>query len=124
MNTFFDILAAVFLLAGIFFFVVGALGVVRLPDVYHRLHAASKSSTLGLIGLLLAATCHMGTAEVGVKALAVMLFLCVANPIGGAHAPLHSPHVYLPRSEKRPHRHRRLVRPHPPRVCRPLQAAA
>ncbi len=83
MNTFFDILAAVFLLAGLFFFFVGALGVVRLPDVYHRLHAASKSSTLGLIGLLLAAACHLGTAEVGVKAIAVMLFLCVANPIGG-----------------------------------------
>ena len=82
MNTFFDVLAAGFLLAGLFFFFVGAVGIVKLPDVYHRLHAASKSSTLGLMGLLLAATCHMGTTEVGVKALAVMLFIFVANPIG------------------------------------------
>ena len=82
MNTFFDLLAAGFLIAGLFFFFVGAVGIVKLPDVYHRLHAASKSSTLGLMGLLLAATCHMGTTEVGVKALAVMLFIFVANPIG------------------------------------------
>jgi len=82
MNDFFDLLAALFLLIGLFFFVVGAVGIVRLPDVYHRLHAASKSSTLGLMGLLLAAACHLGTTEVGVKALAVMVFLFVANPIG------------------------------------------
>ncbi len=82
MNTFFDTLAALFLLGGLFSFVVGALGVVRLPDVYHRLHAASKSSTVGMMGLLLAATCHLGTTEVGVKALMVMVFLFVANPVG------------------------------------------
>lgn len=82
MNNLFDTLAAFFLLAGLFFFFVGAVGIVKLPDVYHRLHAASKSSTLGLMGLLLAATFHMGTTEVGVKAIGVMGFIFVANPIG------------------------------------------
>ncbi|MEE9405754.1 MAG: monovalent cation/H(+) antiporter subunit G [Algisphaera sp.] len=82
MNTAFDLCAAAALLVGLFFFVVGAVGIIRMPDAYHRLHAATKSSTLGLMGLLLAATLHLGVSELGVKALAVMLFLFVANPIG------------------------------------------
>lgn len=82
MNLLFDLLAALCLLIGLSFFLVGAIGVVRLPDVYHRLHAATKSSTLGIMGLLLAAAFHLGTTGVGVKALAVVGFLFVANPVG------------------------------------------
>lgn len=39
------------LLAGMFFFISGTLGVLRFPDVYSRLHAVTKADTLGL-GLL------------------------------------------------------------------------
>lgn len=39
------------LIAGLFFFVAGTLGVLRFPDVYSRLHALTKADTLGL-GLL------------------------------------------------------------------------
>lgn len=40
-----------FLLAGLFFFIAGTLGLLRFPDVYSRLHAVTKADTLGL-GLL------------------------------------------------------------------------
>ncbi len=40
------------LVGGVFFMLVGAVGVVRLPDVYCRSHASSKCVTLGIIGLL------------------------------------------------------------------------
>ncbi|MEM1355862.1 MAG: monovalent cation/H(+) antiporter subunit G [Planctomycetota bacterium] len=82
MQLFFDILAIGFLLAGLFFMFVGALGVVRLPDAYHRLHAASKCSTLGLMGLVAAAMCHVGTLDVMTKSIAVVLFAFVATPVG------------------------------------------
>jgi len=49
-----DLLTVACLLGGTFFMFVGALGVVRLPDVYCRSHAASKCVTLGIIGLLAA----------------------------------------------------------------------
>lgn len=39
------------LIAGVFFFIAGTLGVLRFPDVYSRLHAVTKADTLGL-GLL------------------------------------------------------------------------
>jgi multicomponent Na+:H+ antiporter subunit G len=45
------IVAWVFMLAGAVFFVTGALGLLRFPDVYSRLHAVTKTDTLGL-GLL------------------------------------------------------------------------
>ena len=77
-----DWFAALFLGAGLVFMVVGAIGVVRLPDAYNRLHAASKCVTLGLTGMLLAACYHLGTAPVVSKALATIAFTFVATPIG------------------------------------------
>lgn len=49
------ILSAIMLLFGIFFFVVGVVGIYRLPDAHSRLHAAGKVATLGLFGLLVGA---------------------------------------------------------------------
>lgn len=77
-----DIAAIVCLTMGLFFMLVGAVGVVRLPDVYHRLHAASKCSTLGLLGLVLAAMLHVGTLAVITKSIAVIGFAFVAVPVG------------------------------------------
>jgi len=77
-----DILALVSVLIGIAFMFIGAVGVMRLPDVYNRLHAASKCSTLGLLGLLLGAVFHIGTIAILAKAIMVMLFAFVATPLG------------------------------------------
>ena len=82
MQTLLDLLAALFVLIGLFFFAVGAVGIIRMPDTYHRLHAASKSSTLGLLGLLIGVTLHLDTADVFAKAAAVVIFAFVAAPIG------------------------------------------
>ena len=77
-----DTLAVFFLIGGLFFMLVGAIGVLRLPDAYHRLHAASKCSTLGMMGLALAACLHVGTADVVAKSIAVILFIFVSTPVG------------------------------------------
>ena len=77
-----DIFAIIFLLIGLFFMFVGALGVLRLPDVYHRLHGATKGTTLGLLGLLLAVMLHLGDMVVIIKASLTLLFAFVAVPVG------------------------------------------
>lgn len=90
-----NVLTAVALIGGLFFMLVGALGVLRLPDVYLRMIAASKCITLGISGMLLAAVFHftlIGTSpdsEAGSSALAastkavlVILFQFVAGPVG------------------------------------------
>ncbi|MEM7682256.1 MAG: monovalent cation/H(+) antiporter subunit G [Planctomycetota bacterium] len=77
-----DVLAIAFAVVGLLFMIVGTVGIVRLPDVYHRIHAASKCTTLGLMGLLIAAALFVGTAEVMLKGLLTMAFIFVAAPIG------------------------------------------
>lgn len=47
-----DILGLGLIFFGLFFFVVGVLGILRLPDAYSRLHATGKVATVGLFGLL------------------------------------------------------------------------
>ena len=77
-----DVLALLCLLGGLFFMTVGAIGVLRMPDVYHRLHAASKCTTLGLLGLLLAAVFHVHSLDVITKAVLTVAFTFVAAPVG------------------------------------------
>ena len=48
-----DLASWVFLLSGSFFFIVGAIGLIRMPDVYTRMHSVSVTETLGC-GLLIA----------------------------------------------------------------------
>ncbi|MEM6458421.1 MAG: monovalent cation/H(+) antiporter subunit G [Planctomycetota bacterium] len=82
MSAWSDIVAAGFVLVGLFFFFVGAIGVVRLPDTYHRLHAATKAQTLGLVGLLVGVMFHIGTGAVDAKVITVIVFLFTAGPVG------------------------------------------
>ncbi len=82
MNLLLDALSILLLLFGLVFMLVGAVGVVRLPDAYHRLHAASKCSTLGLLGLLLAAVVHLNTVDVVTKSALIIVFTFIAAPVG------------------------------------------
>src|SRR5690606_12694904 len=45
---------------GVFFMVVSAIGILRLPDVYTRMHAATKATTLGISCILIATGLHYG----------------------------------------------------------------
>lgn len=68
-------------LLGSAFMVIGALGVVRMPDVFTRLHAASVSDTFGvgliLIGLILVG----GLTLVSVKLAFLLAFLFLTGPV-------------------------------------------
>lgn len=75
-----DILSGLCLLAGAFFCLVGAVGLLRMPDFYTRMHAASVLETLGagliLLGLLLQA----GFTLVAAKLLMIGLLIFFASP--------------------------------------------
>jgi multicomponent Na+:H+ antiporter subunit G len=68
------------LLAGLFFHAVAALGVVRLPDFYTRLHAVSKAETLGVIFTVAALMVSAGPSLLAAKLILVAAFLFLANP--------------------------------------------
>ncbi|CAM4320870.1 monovalent cation/H(+) antiporter subunit G [Jeotgalicoccus halotolerans] len=77
-------LIALFLLAGAFFTLVAAIGVIRLPDTYTRLHAASKSSTLGvgmtLIGVFIYFAYYQAAFDT--QLLLAVLFIFISAPVG------------------------------------------
>jgi len=77
-----DLIAAALLLGGLLFMFIGSVGVVRLPDGFHRIHAVSVCATLGLTGMLLAACFHIGGAVLISKAIMTIVFLFVAAPAG------------------------------------------
>ncbi len=77
-----DLLATLFLLAGLFFMVVGVVGLHRFPDPYGKLHATTKCVTLGLLGMLLAVIFHIAEISVVTKAIMTIVFVFIANPVG------------------------------------------
>jgi len=68
-------------LVGSIFMLLAAVGVVRMPDVFLRLHSSTKSATLGAGCLLLGAAIYFGDFAVGVRALAVVAFLFATAPV-------------------------------------------
>lgn len=85
MNALLDIASWVLLSAGGLFCIVGALGMLRMPDFYTRVHAASVTDSLGaglvLAGLILQA----GASLVAVKLVIIGLLIFFTSP-AAAHA--------------------------------------
>jgi len=69
------------LLAGASLMLLAAVGVLRLPDVYSRMSATSKSATLGVALVLFGAAWHFGSADLAGQALVTVVFLYLTTPI-------------------------------------------
>ena len=79
----FEVLAVVFISVGLLFDFGGTIGILRLPDVYTRLHMAGKLDTLGSLSLLLGLsfiTMSHGELLTSGKILLILLFVFIANP--------------------------------------------
>ncbi|MEL6271252.1 MAG: monovalent cation/H(+) antiporter subunit G [Chloroflexota bacterium] len=74
-----EIIAAFWLAFGIFFYITGVVGVIRLPDAFSRLHASGKVATLGLFGLLLGVG-FINTGSI-LKLFTLGLFVAVTAPV-------------------------------------------
>jgi len=72
---------------GVIFDVLGCLGLVRLPDVYNRLQAATKCVTLGTCMILIGVAIHAGwdAKPMMIKSLLCAFFVLLTSPVG-AHA--------------------------------------
>ncbi|HIE65301.1 MAG: monovalent cation/H(+) antiporter subunit G [Nitrospira sp.] len=77
-----EILVPIFLGLGLFFIGVGCLGLYRMPDIFCRMHATSKATTLGLVFILMATFVHLGFASVGLKAVLAIIFAFLTAPVG------------------------------------------
>ena len=80
-----NIFGLIFIIVGLAFDVFGCLGLVRLPDVYNRLQAATKCVTMGTCSILFGSFLIVGFTAAGMKALLCIVFLMLTAPVA-AHA--------------------------------------
>ncbi|MDN7247214.1 monovalent cation/H(+) antiporter subunit G [Planococcus sp. N017] len=80
-----NILIIILISTGVIFSAVTALGLIRLPDVYTRTHAASKSSTLGVMGILAGTFIHFWLIEdhFNPQLIIAIAFLFITSPVAG-----------------------------------------
>lgn len=76
-----DILSIIFIVAGLFFLIVAAIGVIRLPDVFSRSHAVSLTDSLGAFLMLVGIALHEGLSKNMLKILVVIALLYILNPV-------------------------------------------
>ena len=81
-----EIIVIVLAAVGLAFSLSGAVGIVRMPDVYSRIQCSSKSITLGALPALIAVVVGEGPVSVyGSRALIIAVLLLVVNP-AASHA--------------------------------------
>ena len=76
-----NMLSIIFIVAGLFFMIVAAIGVIRLPDVFSRSHAASLADSLGAFLMLVGIALHEGLGINMLKILVVLVLLYILNPV-------------------------------------------
>jgi multicomponent Na+:H+ antiporter subunit G len=75
-----DLAVVFFLLSGTFFFLVGVIGLLRMPDVFTRMHATTKCDTMGAGLIFLGLILWKGFTLVSLVVFLVLLFLWITNP--------------------------------------------
>jgi len=78
-----DVLEVSLLISGSFILLLSAFGVMRLPDIFCRLHALAKSMPLGINLMLIAAWIHLGHDSAGLKIFLAIVFQVISIPVSG-----------------------------------------
>lgn len=74
-------LILILFLFGLFFVLVAAIGVLRLPDFYSRTHAAAKAGAFGGSLILVAVALAFGSGWVAFKVVLIILFFYATTPV-------------------------------------------
>jgi len=82
----------IFITIGLAFDFLGCLGILRLPDVYNRLQAATKCVTLGTCSILFGMFLIVGFTGGGIRAILCIIFLLLTSPVA-AHALARASHI-------------------------------
>jgi len=80
-----EIIGYILVTVGVLFNIFGCIGLVRFPDVYNRLQAATKCVTLGTFLLLVGVAMASGSGAIAAKAIVCAIFILITSPTA-AHA--------------------------------------
>ncbi len=76
-----EIISAIVIILGVLFVVIGAVGLLRLPDFYIRISAITKAATVGVACIMIGVALNYNEISIAIKAFAVVLFLLITSPI-------------------------------------------
>ncbi|MET2853289.1 monovalent cation/H(+) antiporter subunit G [Vibrio owensii] len=76
-----DVIVGILLCLGTLFTLIASLGILRMPDLYTRMHAATKAGTVGLASLLLAVAIAIPDITVISRVIGTMLFIFITAPV-------------------------------------------
>lgn len=76
-----ELVAGVFIALGSFFVMVGGVGMLRMPDLYTRLHAASVTETMGTLLIMIGLMILAGWTLASFKLFAILMFLLFTGPV-------------------------------------------
>ncbi len=77
-----EIVSYVFMIIGGLFYLLGGLGILRMPDVFNRIQAGTKATTLGAFSLLIGV--GISHPEWFLKIGLIIVFIALSNPIGSS----------------------------------------
>lgn len=77
-----EIVSQVFLIIGGLFYLLGGLGILRMPDVFNRIQAGTKATTLGAFAILIGV--GFANPEWFIKVAVIIIFIALSNPIGSS----------------------------------------
>ncbi len=76
-----EIIVSLFLLVGGLFCLIAAIGVIRLPDLFIRMHAATKTGTVGVSSIVVGMIIHFADITVTSRGLLVIAFFLLTAPV-------------------------------------------
>ena len=79
-----NIIEILLIIIGLFFVIAGVVGVLRMPDTLCRLQSSTNIATMGAMSIILSASIWgfaNGQTSIGVKALVIMFFMLITNPV-------------------------------------------
>lgn len=77
-----DWLIALLMILGSLFVLVSVVGLLRLPDLYMRMHATTKTTSFGVVMILLGAVLALPNLETIIKGFLVIIFIFLTTPLG------------------------------------------
>jgi CPA2 family monovalent cation:H+ antiporter-2 len=110
-----EALSAALMLIGAAFGLLAGAGVVRMPDLFMRMQAATKASTLGIGCIVLAVAVHFGELGIATRAVATVMFVFLTAPVA-AHMIARASY-FVGHYDQRTHR---LARPDDPYAVLPM----
>lgn len=79
-----EIVVSILIILGAFFILVAAIGLIRLPDLMTRIHAATKATSFGLLLILFGLGLHFGTWQIVVKSILLVAFIYLTAPLAAS----------------------------------------